>query len=438
MKAAKSSRRNRFLIPCECSPLEGRLLFAAVYPTPQEQYLLQLINRARANPTAEVQRSAPNWPSGVTPDLNEGIPAGTIPSTPKQPLAMNPFLVDAARKHSQYLVNNPGTTLNAHLEPGPNGTTIGPVDRMIAAGYPLPVDSSNTENVWGTYGNFSSDNVQTDMEDIVDNTFIDYVTNTMPTDGRGHRVQLMDPGVNEIGLGLATTQVPTGATTNTLYQSTQDFANAGKGSFLCGVAFNDLNNDQFYEPGEELANVTITATRSDGQVFSTTTWSAGGYSLALQPGSYVVTATGGSVGTPMPQNVTIGTQNVEADFIAANSTPAPPVIISQPQSTTPPLSAKSFSFGVSASGYPVPSVQWQMELYGDSTFTNINGATTYTYSAPVDPALNGSQVPGSADQRIGDGDKQCGDADGSKCAIGQARRHHSRSQSIRLSTPATP
>ena len=76
--------------------LESRVLLTAVFPTPAEQYLVELINRARANPVAEVQRLAndPNW-AGALPDLNEGLPAGTIPATAKQPLAINLFLTDA-------------------------------------------------------------------------------------------------------------------------------------------------------------------------------------------------------------------------------------------------------------------------------------------------------------------------------------------------------
>src|SRR5688500_18814084 len=79
-------------------PLEARRMFAVVYPTNNEQYLVELINRARANPTAEATRL------GIA--LNEGVSAGeTISTTAKQPLAINPNITDAARKHSQWMID---------------------------------------------------------------------------------------------------------------------------------------------------------------------------------------------------------------------------------------------------------------------------------------------------------------------------------------------
>jgi len=70
------------------SALESRLVFAAVYPSPQEQYLVELINRARADPAGEASRQLI--------DLNEGLAPGTISAAPKQPLAVNPLLTDGA------------------------------------------------------------------------------------------------------------------------------------------------------------------------------------------------------------------------------------------------------------------------------------------------------------------------------------------------------
>ena len=62
-----------------------------------EQLILELINRARLDPAAEAARL------GI--GLNEGLSAGTISKAAKQPLAANPLLVDAARDHSQWMLN---------------------------------------------------------------------------------------------------------------------------------------------------------------------------------------------------------------------------------------------------------------------------------------------------------------------------------------------
>ncbi len=65
-------------------------------PSAYEQYMLELINRARSNPNTEAIRY------GLT-DLNQGLTSGTITSAPKQPLAFNFLLIDSSRKHSLWI-----------------------------------------------------------------------------------------------------------------------------------------------------------------------------------------------------------------------------------------------------------------------------------------------------------------------------------------------
>src|SRR4051812_21810736 len=113
-------------------PLEPRQLMSAVYPTAAEQYLLELVNRARANPAAEAARF------GVA--LNEGLPAGTISTAARQPLAFNPNLGDAARKHTNWMF---ATDTFTH-----NEGSVTPVSRMRAAGYPFSGSWIAGENIW--------------------------------------------------------------------------------------------------------------------------------------------------------------------------------------------------------------------------------------------------------------------------------------------------
>ena len=98
----------------------SKLDATAVGPSDYEQYLLELVNRGRANPTAEAARY------GI--DLNEGLAPGTISSDPKQPLALNLNLIDAARGHSQWMLDN-----DVFSHTGAGGSSPG--DRMTAAGY---------------------------------------------------------------------------------------------------------------------------------------------------------------------------------------------------------------------------------------------------------------------------------------------------------------
>src|SRR5213082_3283362 len=102
---------------CRFESIEPRILFAAVTPTNYEQYMVELINRARANPSAEAARL------GV--DLTVGLRNGEVITTdPKQPLAINFNLTDAARSQAAWLVAN-----NTFGHSGPGGNS--PYDRMI-------------------------------------------------------------------------------------------------------------------------------------------------------------------------------------------------------------------------------------------------------------------------------------------------------------------
>src|SRR5215831_7699630 len=69
-------------------------------PTPEEQQVLEVINRARANPTVEGARLATFTPVGLPGgDIREGL---DIPGNvgPRPPLAMNKNLLATARAHS--------------------------------------------------------------------------------------------------------------------------------------------------------------------------------------------------------------------------------------------------------------------------------------------------------------------------------------------------
>src|SRR5438874_5122712 len=93
-------------------PLEDRTAPTAADLSAGEQYLLELVNRARANPAAEAARY------GV--DLNEGLPAGTLSGAPAQPLAPEDRLQAAAAGRLGYLA---GIARLSHA--GPDGGTPG-------------------------------------------------------------------------------------------------------------------------------------------------------------------------------------------------------------------------------------------------------------------------------------------------------------------------
>ena len=250
--------------------LEERRLLSASGPTAAEQYMLELINRARANPPAEAARF------GI--DLNEGLAPGTISAEPDQPLAFNPNLNDAAREHSNWMIQS---DTFAHDE-----GSLHPGGQMSAAGYPF-----GSSYGWGQ--NIAFRGTTPDSPPLVPTVVQEhqdlFVDSSEP--GRGHRLNILNGAYKEIGIGIE--QVAFEGYNAVLVS--QDFAYRDGASFLTGVAFNDSGSHYgLYQPGEGLGAITISATRtSDNATFSTTTWTAGGYSLALDAGTYTITASGG-------------------------------------------------------------------------------------------------------------------------------------------------
>lgn len=279
--------------------LERRTLFAAIaYPSADEQLLVELINRGRADPLAEAARY------GIA--LNEGIaPGDTIDAVPKQPLAINLNLTYAAREHSVWMIEN-----DVFDHTGAGGTN--PHQRMVVSGYAFTGDWRSGENLAYT-GSTGPINLSELTAELHANLFID-------TDypNRGHRINQMKPEYREIGAGVIEGVFSTQGSHYNSAMGTEDFARSGTNVFLTGVAYTDgVVNDDFYTVGEGIGGLTVTAVRgSDNATFTTTTWSSGGYSLALPAGTYTVTTSAASAlsGAVIHSGVVISDQNVKRDF----------------------------------------------------------------------------------------------------------------------------
>lgn len=291
LKRTQRSRRAPARFRPQVEGLEDRLTPTTTM-SPEEQLMLELINRARANPTAEAARYGIN--------LNEGLAAGTISTAAKQPLAPNQLLLNSVQGHLNYLLSN--RLPLSHT--GAGGSD--PFERMIAAGYSY---TNAGENLAFIQQGGSLDLAATvvRMHELL---FVD-----AGISGRGHRTNLLQPAFKEAGSGLVAGSFPLNGFPATAVYSGQDFGARAGNSFLTGVAFTDaVVNDDFYTVGEGIGGVVITATNvSTGAVFTATTGAAGGYALQLAPGTYTITASGA---TPLAgsNTVTIGSQNVKFDF----------------------------------------------------------------------------------------------------------------------------
>ena len=310
--------------------LEPRLLLDAVYPSANDQYMLELINRGRADPQAEVDRYSGNasdiekyWTPGVTPGLNEGLKPGTvITPDPKQPLAFNLNIIDAATKHSDWMLRE-NTFTHYEGDPGnPLGDPDDPFydagDRMFEAGYVFTGSWGWGENIaWrGTTGTLPVMEFVYDIEGLL---FGDASVNW-----RGHRVTLMNDAYREIGIGVRIGEFTSGTNTYNTVMVTEDFALSGSDRFVTGVAYEDQDLDGFYTPGEGEQGVSVEAFRpSDGATFTTATWASGGYSLPVPPGTYNVTLTWPGEGAKVFSNVVITDSNVKLDAILLPRVDAP-------------------------------------------------------------------------------------------------------------------
>ncbi len=289
--------------------LEARQLLAAAIPSTYDQYMVELINLARANPTAYAQSLGIN--------LNEGLAPGRISGDAKAPIAINPFLTDAAQKHSQWMEAN-----DRFSHAGAGGSSYR--QRMEAAGYVF-----HTGAIWGE--NIALElksqpiNLTDATKSMQEKLFRD--TNTA---GRWHRLNILEPRFREIGVGVDSGNYVYNGKTYHAALSTQDFAKSGGQVFLTGVAYSDtVLRNSFYTPGEGLGGVSIRAVKDGtGETYTTATWTSGGYSLALPAGKYSVFVSGGNIGaSQFYPSVTIGTENVKFDFKKGTVARAPEIAV---------------------------------------------------------------------------------------------------------------
>jgi uncharacterized protein YkwD len=299
-------------------------------PTADEQYVLEVINRARANPWAEGRRLGPQGlPNG---DITEGLVAPNNQIGVRPPLAMNKILHGTASAHnSDMYVNN----YFAHDTPG--GLTPG--DRMTAAGYIWQKEGENIAEAIGPNGQTNA--TAAEFEDLL-------MIDTSEA-GRGHRLNLLDayggtlatPYFREVGIAYLHENVgnPSGATDFL----TQDFGIAqtpNDGPFLLGVIYNDANGNSFYNPGEGISGITVNIANNGGPMLSAFAVSAnaGGYVVPIRSlsGNLTITISGGTLSGPFSTTVALTGENVKVDFIIKGSAVT---VVTSP--TFPPVASSS-------------------------------------------------------------------------------------------------
>lgn len=242
----------------------------------EEQLIVELVNRARMDPVAEQS-------------ISGDVLARSSNAQPDQPLAVIESLSDAARSHSQDMDDR-----NFFDHVNPDGQ--GPGARASEEGYSGGVGENIAVRA-SSWTNFDQQQRAVDLHEGL-------------WESDGHQNNLLGDNWNVMGAGYdyGDHWGYDGATF-----VTEKFGNDGE-TYLTGVVIDDEDGDDFYDIGEGQGDVRITA--FDGETaYATATWAAGGYSLALPPGTYRVVFEGGELDQPYETEVTIGNENVKLDVI---------------------------------------------------------------------------------------------------------------------------
>jgi uncharacterized protein YkwD len=182
---------------------------------------------------------------------------------------------------------------------------------MRAAGYILTPPWSTGENIAyrGTTG----------TPDLV--AFTEYNNNNLII-SPSHRRNLMSASFKELGVSNVAGQF----NNFNAVMTTQKFAASGNnGPFITGVVYTDATDNDFYDVGEGIAGVIITAEdkQNPANKFTTTSIGTGGYILDVNPSAeYKVTFSGDlrvdGMSTTAIYDVSVGLENVKQDCVSDN------------------------------------------------------------------------------------------------------------------------
>lgn len=282
-------------------------------PTPEEQLLLELINRARADPEGEASRLA-----GVAANIDgaalyfavdyDAFVAAMAGFVPVQPLAWNSKLSIAAAGHNAAMI---AADTQSHQLPGEAGVAL----RAINAGY--TGFTALTENIYA----YADDPLFGHAGSIIDWGFDaeDYAGATLLADftargdgmqdPAGHRITTLNSAYDEVGLSI-TADASSASQVGPLVITQMFGSRAAYAAQFVGSVIDDADLDDFYDIGEGMGGVSVSLRAASGALYSTTTWASGGYQIAVPAGSYTITFSGGGLNAPVVVVASIGADNV--------------------------------------------------------------------------------------------------------------------------------
>jgi hypothetical protein len=271
------------------------------HPDGHEQQLVWLMNRARANPTAEgiflaeLQDPAVDAARRFFQVDAEVLRREFAGYAPKPPAAFDARLYQAAQAHSEYLIGIDGQSHTDQFR------------RIQEAGFHYG-QAAGIVYSYAKHALYGHAGFNIDWGPGTDGT----------QDPPGHRLAIMSVNGAYTSVGYAAVAEADPASrvgplviTGNLCSADTRFADHFN-RFLVGTVWSDANGNDRYDPGEGLAGVRVQPDRGD---YYAVTAAAGGYALPLTfEGGGSVTFSGGAIATPVARGVTAGAASVLLDL----------------------------------------------------------------------------------------------------------------------------
>ncbi len=363
-------------------------------PSDEEQLVLELINRSRADANAEAQRYLNILQNNLNADIVSSVDffAQTLITSVAEgeryntfltamvdqfalqpqnqpPLSFNSDLIDAARIHSNDMFQN---AFQSHT--GTDGRSSS--QRMGDEGYPQT--GFRGENIFAFSDSAEQGHAGFDIDWGTSGT-TGLNENGMQSPP-GHRNNIHSSNFTEIGIGVTLGVNTVNNTTVGPFVLTQDMGSRSDITpFITGVAYYDINGNDFYDLGEGLSGITVEVAGNDFFAITTT---SGAYSVPVPgDGSYSVTYSGTGFDDVMETVDISGEASEKVDYTPVYNEPVitPPAIVAVG-------SNNSFQFTTvgGATGY---NIRESTLLGGTPTEDAEDNGTNWTIE-PADPGYN--------------------------------------------------